>query len=126
MVTVLLNAAEQILEKEGPDGLSVRHIAAAAGVAPMGVYNHFDGKFGIIEALFVRGFERLRDALDSIAEIADPTEALKEAGRRYRTLALEHPMEYWVMFLRAIPGSRWTELGLSADKTVEARLAEIA
>ena len=67
--------------REGPDALSVRRIAAAAGVAPMGVYNHFPSKSGIVEALFIQGFERLRAAMVTLAEIADPLEALpREAG----------------------------------------------
>ncbi len=104
METALLTSAAEILETEGPDGLSVRRIAAAAGVAPMGVYNHFESKFGIIEALFAQGFERLREAMASIGEIPDPSEALREGARRYRELALAHPMVYRVMFLRAVPG----------------------
>ncbi len=104
MESALLTSAAEILETEGPDGLSVRRIAAAAGVAPMGVYNHFESKFGIIEALFIQGFGRLRDAMASIGEIPDPSEALLEGARRYRALALAHPMVYRVMFLRAVPG----------------------
>jgi AcrR family transcriptional regulator len=104
MEAALLASAADILETEGPDGLSVRRIAAAANVAPMGVYNHFESKFGIVEALFTQGFERLREAMVGIAEIQDPYEALREAGRRYRALALAHPMAYQVMFLRAVPG----------------------
>ncbi len=104
MVEVLLAAAGEILETEGPEALSVRRIAAAAGVAPMGVYNHFESKNGIIEALFIQGFERLREALTTIAEILDPYEALREAGRRYRALAKAHPMVYQLMFLRTLPG----------------------
>ena len=104
MESALLASAADILETEGPDGLSVRRIAAAANVAPMGVYNHFESKFGIVEALFVQGFERLGEAMATIAAIEDPHEALREAGRRYRALALAHPMVYQVMFLRAVPG----------------------
>jgi AcrR family transcriptional regulator len=104
MVDALLGAAAEILETEGPDALSVRRIAAAAHVAPMGVYNHFDSKNGIIEALFIQGFERLGEALTTIAAIDDPYEALREGGRRYRELALAHPMVYQLMFLRTVPG----------------------
>ena len=104
MEAALLSSAADILESEGPDSLSVRRIAAAAHVAPMGVYNHFDSKNGIIEALFVQGFDRLRDALADIADIEDPYEALREGGRRYRDLALAHPMAYRLMFERTIPG----------------------
>lgn len=104
MRVALLEAATDILETEGPEALSVRRIAAAAGVAPMGVYNHFESKFGIIEALFIQGFERLAEALQGVADIEDPYEALREGGRRYRALALAHPMVYQLMFLRTVPG----------------------
>ena len=104
METALLDAAADILDTDGPDALSVRRIAAAAGVAPMGVYNHFQSKNGIIEALFIRGFERLRDALATISDITDPYDALREGGRRYRALAVAHPKVYELMFLRTIPG----------------------
>ena len=72
MEGALLASAADILESEGPDGLSVRRIAAAAGVAPMGVYNHFESKSGIIEALFIQGFERLGAAMQAMAQIARP------------------------------------------------------
>ncbi|MFZ0248880.1 MAG: TetR/AcrR family transcriptional regulator [Acidimicrobiales bacterium] len=104
MEGALLASAEDILESEGPDGLSVRRIAAAAGVAPMGVYNHFESKFGIVEALYVQGFQRLADAMAAMTQIDDPAEALLEGARAYRALALAHPMAYQVMFLRAVPG----------------------
>jgi AcrR family transcriptional regulator len=104
MEGALLTSASEILEAEGPDGLSVRRIAAAAGVAPMGVYNHFESKFGIVEALYVQGFQRLADAMAAMAEIDDPAEALQVGARAYRALALAHPMAYQVMFLRAVPG----------------------
>ena len=104
MEDALLASAADILESEGPDGLSVRRIAAAAGVAPMGVYNHFESKFGIVEALFIQGFELLGAEMQAMAQIADPFEALLEGARRYRALAIAHPMAYQVMFLRAVPG----------------------
>jgi AcrR family transcriptional regulator len=104
MESALLDAASELLEQEGPDALSVRRIAAAAGVAPMGVYNHFASKFGIINALFELGFERLSSALASISSMADPLEALEASGRCYRDLALAQPMMYQLMFLRAVSG----------------------
>ena len=109
MVEALLTSAADILETEGPDALSVRRIAADAKVAPMGVYNHFDSKNGIIDALFKQGFERLGEALTTIADIQDPYEALREGGRRYRALALAHPMAYQLMFLRSVPGYEPTD-----------------
>ena len=114
MEGALLASAADILETEGPDALSVRRIAAAAGVAPMGVYNHFESKFGIVEALFIQGFERLGAAMAAMAQIDDPSEALREGGRRYRALALAHPMAYQLMFLRAVPGFEPSDRALGA------------
>src|ERR1700735_5047484 len=92
MEAALLASAADILESEGPDGLSVRRIASAAGVAPMGVYNHFESKAGIVEALYIQGFKRLGPAMQAMAQIAAPSGALLGGPRRYRALALAHPM----------------------------------
>jgi AcrR family transcriptional regulator len=114
MEKALLDAAAELLELEGTESLSIRKIAAAAGVAPMGVYNHFESKSGIIEALFIEGFERLGEALVTLDHIEDPLEALMEGGRRYRALALAHPMAYRLMFLRAVPGFEPSERAVAA------------
>ena len=104
MEAALLNSATEILETEGPDGLSVRRIAAAAGVAPMGVYNHFESKFGIIEALWVQGFERLARRHGLHRRHPRSVRGPAGGGRRYRALALANPMVYQIMFLRPVPG----------------------
>src|SRR6201992_4387471 len=68
----LLAAAEAVLVREGPAGLTVRAVAAEAGIAPMGVYNRLGGKDGLVDALLIRGFDRLREAVDNtLAATAD-------------------------------------------------------
>lgn len=49
--TNLIASGRRILERDGVAGLTVRVVATDAGVAPMGVYNHFDGKEGLLDAL---------------------------------------------------------------------------
>ena len=97
----LVNAAERLLEAEGPDALAVRRIALEAGVAPMGVYNHFGSKQGIVDELFQRGFDTLRDTFADI-DRTDARAALVESGLQYRALALRRPRTYGVMFDRAV------------------------
>jgi AcrR family transcriptional regulator len=101
---LLLDAALHLLEAEGPEALSVRRVAATAGVAPMGVYNHFDDKSGLIDAVFQHGFATLTDEMADVAGITDARVALRVGFRRYRELALAHPRTYGVMFLRSVPG----------------------
>ena len=75
----------------------MRAVAAEAGVAPMGVYNRFQNKDGLLTALAVRAFNALRVAVD-VEESDDPLERLRRSCRGYRAFALEHPEQYRLMF----------------------------
>ena len=97
----LVDAAERVLVRDGPDAVTVRAVAQEAGVAPMGVYNRFGGKDGLVDALLIRGFDGLRDAIAPHGE-SDPTERLINAGLRYRQFALANSAHYLAMFDDAI------------------------
>jgi AcrR family transcriptional regulator len=97
----LLVAAEGVLAREGPGGLTVRAVAAEAGIAPMGVYNHLGGKDGLVEALLVRGFDRLRAAVEPGGE-PGVLERLGSSQCRYREFALANPHLYAMMFENAV------------------------
>jgi AcrR family transcriptional regulator len=97
----LLAAAEAVLARDGPGGLTVRAVAAEAGIAPMGVYNRLGGKEGLVDALLIKGFDRLRAAMDS-ASGPDMATRLRSCGLRYREFALANPNFYAIMFEDAI------------------------
>jgi AcrR family transcriptional regulator len=98
----VLDAATMLLQTHGPTALSIRRIAATAGVAPMTVYNRFGSKQGVLDFLFIAGFESLNKALafESSGNVEDD---LVISGRRYRAFALENPTRYMLMFLKAVP-----------------------
>src|SRR5215469_2586786 len=98
----LLSAAEAVLVRDGPAGLTVRAVAAEAGTAPMGVYSRLGGKEGLVDALLIRGFDRLGAAMASASE-PDVVQRLRSSGRRYREFALANPNFYAIMFEDAIP-----------------------
>ena len=98
----LVSAAEAVLARGGPGAVTVRAVAAEAGIAPMSVYNRFGGKDGLVEALLVIGFDRLRAAMERGGE-ADLRDRLRGCGLRYREFALANPHLYAVMFGDAIP-----------------------
>lgn len=102
----LLTAAESVLVREGPGGLTVRAVAAEAGIAPMGVYNRLGGKDGLVDALLIRGFDRLRVSLEEA--MAAPGEPgmrgrFVACGLAYRQFALANPHFYAIMFEGAVP-----------------------
>jgi AcrR family transcriptional regulator len=98
----LVEAAQTVLVREGPAAVTVRAVAAEAGVAPMGVYNHLGGKDGLVAAILIRGFDGLTAAISEGGE-ADPVERLRACGLRYREFALGNPQHYAVMFEAALP-----------------------
>jgi AcrR family transcriptional regulator len=98
----LIGAAEAVLVRDGPAGVTVRAVAAQAGIAPMGVYNRLGGKDGLVDALLIRGFDMLRDA---VAGRGEPGQLgrLWASGLRYREFALANRHFYAIMFEAAIP-----------------------
>ena len=90
----LLAAAEAVLVRDGPGGLTVRAVAAEAGIAPMGVYNRLGGKDGLVDALLIKGFDRLRAAVDAaMNDTAEPSMRARffSCGLSYRQFALDNP-----------------------------------
>lgn len=68
----------------------------------MGVYNRLGGKDGLVDALLIKGFDRLRATLEAGDE-PDALERLRACGLRYRAFALGNPHFYAIMFEDAIP-----------------------
>lgn len=124
----LVAAAEAVLVRDGPGAVTVRAVAAEAGIAPMGVYNRFGGKDGLVHALLIIGFDRLRVAIESAAE-PDMLARLHACGLRYREFALANPHFYAIMFEDAIPHEHDSpEVGVHAQAAFGAlvRMVELA
>lgn len=100
--SALLQAADRLLAQEGPTALTVRRIATEAGVSTMNVYSRFGGKDGVVEHLFLQGFELLADGMRAIETTDDPLADLALCGQAYRRFALEHATLYAVMFERVV------------------------
>ena len=94
--SALLRAGRTILERDGTAGLTVRAVAGEAKVAPMGVYNHFDGRDGLLDALVTDGYAEFGRAIATRDD--DPATRLRNAGVAYRKFALANPVLYGLMF----------------------------
>src|SRR5215467_4809505 len=84
----ILEAASELLSKEGANALSVRRIAAAAGCSTMGLYSRFGGKDGVVDELYAEGFERLVEAMRQNPLTDDPLADLRRGANCYRETAL--------------------------------------
>lgn len=99
MRTTLLTAALTVLQRDGAASLTLRNITAEAGCSTTGVYTYFGGKQGLVEAIYIDGFESFEREM-SVHYAADD---LMESGRAYRRWALCNPTHYMVMFGSAVP-----------------------
>ncbi|MBM9500888.1 TetR/AcrR family transcriptional regulator [Leptospira sp. 201903071] len=91
--------SEEILEKNGIEGLSLRDIAADLGVSHAAPYRHFPRKVDLLFTLAIRGFSDLAEEMRLAWESSeDPVERLRSSGTRYVKLALKHPRRTELMF----------------------------
>lgn len=119
----VLRAAVDYIAEHGPDGLSFRQVAAAAGVSHQAPYHHFADRKGIFQAIAKEGFtmfyEALRGAADQAAAQTDGDPAVAMLDR-YVAFAVEHRGHFRVMFRPDLHGFRDSpELFVAGDAAFE-------
>ncbi len=102
--SALVAAATRLLAQEGPNAVSTRRIAAEVGASTTAIYTLFGSKEGLIHALYLDGFEHLREALEAVPCTDDPLADLEALGWAYRRHALSEPERYAVMFGHLVAG----------------------
>lgn len=95
---VLIAVARTLLERDGPEALSLRAVAQGAGVSRTAPYNHFDDKEALLAALAEDGFRALADGQRDAAAAATGGAGLVAIGRAYIAFALAHPQLYRLMY----------------------------
>jgi AcrR family transcriptional regulator len=95
----LLEAASQLLEKEGPAGVGLRAAARLAGVSHNAPYRHFRNRESILAALAARGLRELEARMAAASRgRRDTREALSAIAETYVSLAAERPHLFRLMF----------------------------
>ena len=80
----IVDAALDVIDRAGLDGLSMRKLGAELGVEAMALYHHVGSKERLLEAVV----ERLMSELDTDpGESADWLGVLRNMARAYRALA---------------------------------------
>ena len=123
----LLEAALQLLEERGPGALRVRDLAEAVGKSTMAVYTHFGSKQGLLEQLYLHGFRRLEERLNSVPSDGEDRQELLAFALAYRAFALDNDALYGLMFERAtpdfVPSDASRLAGLATFKMLTTRVA---
>jgi AcrR family transcriptional regulator len=95
----LCEAAERLFAEHGPEGVTMRQLAAELGVSPMTPYRYFKDKDAILAAVRANGFNRFATALEAAYDAAgDPVSRSRAVGNAYIAFALREPAAYKLMF----------------------------
>lgn len=97
----ILDAASRLLsELGGEDGLTIRGVARAVGIAPASIYQHFTDRSALVEGLLEYEFARLRAAMEAAEASEDPADAVgrvRALVHAYCQFAMDNPGHYRLM-----------------------------
>jgi AcrR family transcriptional regulator len=96
----IVDAALELLECEGPGGLSMRRVAERVGIRAPSIYKHLPDKQALEAAIISVGFELQADAFEN--ERPDAEQPLAALARAYRRFAKAHPHLYRLMTEREL------------------------
>jgi AcrR family transcriptional regulator len=111
----ILTSATQLFLEKGSEALSVRAIATRAGTSTIGIYTHFEGKQGILDALCIEGFERLGHAVETAMISDDPLANIMAVTNRYLDVADDYQAHYKLMFESSTAGYQPSQAARAAS-----------
>ncbi len=95
----ILDAALAMVDEEGLEGSSMRHLGRRLGVEAMSIYHHVPSKAELLDGLV----ERLALSIDLPAAHGDDWQAvLRDVGRAYRRVAHAHPKSFPLLATRPL------------------------
>jgi len=99
----LLDAAEPLFARNGYEGTTLREIARRAGIREPGVYNHFESKQTLYEAVLDRALTPMTEAMAARMGADEGVRAYTRLPAVMTDLLLEHP-EMAALFQQALQG----------------------
>jgi AcrR family transcriptional regulator len=91
--------------EQGVAALNLTEVARRVGLRQPSLYQYFDSRTAVYDALFQRGMQAHHDVLAAAVTNADPGwAAVRAAARESLRFAAEHPVLAQLLFTPAVPG----------------------
>jgi AcrR family transcriptional regulator len=90
----VVEAAAEIADRDGLDGLSLASVASSVGVRSPSLYSHVDGLAGLRRQLSIHASGLLATELTDCVEGLESTQALRAIAEQLRSFARRHPGLY--------------------------------
>ncbi|HET6506400.1 MAG TPA: WHG domain-containing protein [Baekduia sp.] len=91
---MVVGAAADLADSEGLDAVTLSRVAAALGVKSPSLYNHVEGRDGLIRGIALLGLAELGASLRDAAVGRSGDDALLAATQAYREYVKKHPGRY--------------------------------
>jgi AcrR family transcriptional regulator len=102
----IAEAALSILEKEGPNAVSMRRVAEASGITAMAIYHHFENKELLLNFVTDREFAKFLEYIQKRPQRGPVEARLIGAMQAYVDYAFDRPRIFDYVFAEARPGAR--------------------
>ena len=113
------DAARELLEQDGPDGLAMRALAHRVGAHPPAVYRHFADKSAVEAAVISEGLYEIGDEMLAALE-GSGDDGLEQVAAAYHDWAVRHPHLYRLTMGRPLPPAVDEDAAFHAAKAVRA------
>lgn len=91
---VVVAAAAEIADAEGLDAVTLARVAATLGVKSPSLYNHVEGRDGLLRGVALLGLDELAAALRAAAIGRSGPDGLQATAQAYRDYVKQHPGRY--------------------------------
>ena len=102
----IASVALTILEKEGPEAVSMRRVAEAVGITPMAIYHHFPSREDLLNTVTDREFAKLLSYMQAHVPQGGVEDRLLAVMAGYVDYAFARPRVFDFVFSRPRPGAR--------------------
>jgi len=106
----IIQAAEEIIEAQGPDALNMRDVAERIDYSVSNLYEYFSGKDELLAAVIKEAIIRLMMHVRQISTSLSARERLQSYGHAYLEFARTHPELYLLIFGRRATHTHMAEL----------------
>jgi len=100
----IVACAWALAREHGVAGVSLHALAREVGIRQPSLYEYFDSKNALYDAMFADGNRQLIERLDAVRFSREPRDALKQWLAAFTTFGTEDPARYQLLFQRPIPG----------------------
>ena len=100
----IVACAWTLAQEHGIGGVSLHALAREVGMRQPSLYEYFDSKLALYDAMFADGNRRLLERLDTMTLSPEPREALNQWLHAFAEFGSEDSELYQLLFHRPIPG----------------------